>query len=47
MKEEINKLGKDGFNVEVKLDELEQYVRRDCLEITGIPVVPMTAQRCW
>ena len=47
IKEDINKLVNDGFNVEVKLDELEQYVRRDCLEITGIPVVPMTAQRCW
>ena len=22
------------------MDELEQYARRDCLEITGIPVVP-------
>ncbi|CAH3181402.1 unnamed protein product [Porites lobata] len=34
------RLGNDGFNVEVKLDELEQYARRDCLEITVIPVVP-------
>lgn len=40
IKEDINKLGNDGFNFEVKLDELEQYVRRDCLEITGIPIVP-------
>ena len=40
IKEDINKLGKDGFNVEVNLDELEQYARRDCLEITGIPIVP-------
>ena len=40
IKEDINKLGNDGFNVEVKLDELEQYARQDCLEITGIPVVP-------
>ena len=42
IKEDINKLGNDGFtcNVEVKLDELEQYARRDCLEITGTPVVP-------
>ena len=40
IEEEINKLGNDGFNVEVKLDELQQYARRDCLEITGIPVVP-------
>ena len=40
IKEDINKLGNERFNVEVKLDELEQYARRDCLEITGIPVVP-------
>ena len=40
IKEDINKLGKDGFNVEVKLNELEQYARRDCLEITGILIVP-------
>ena len=40
IKEDINKLGNDGFNVQVKLDELEQYARRDRLEITGIPVVP-------
>ena len=25
IKEDINKLGNNGFNVEVKLDELEQY----------------------
>ena len=40
IKEDINKLGNDGFNVEVKLDELEQYAWGDCLEITGITVVP-------
>ena len=40
IKEDINKLDNDGFNIEDKLDELEQYARRDCLEITGIPVVP-------
>ena len=39
IKEDKNKLGNDGFNVEAKLDELEQYARRDCLEISGIPVV--------
>ena len=39
IKEDINKLDNDGFNVEVKLDELEQYAQGDCLEITGIPVV--------
>ena len=36
IEEDISKLGNDGYDVEVKLDELEQYARRDCLEITGI-----------
>ena len=40
IEEDINKLSNDGFNVEVKLDELEQYARRECVEITGIPIVP-------
>ena len=40
IREDIGKLGNDGFNVEVNLDELKQYARRDGLEITGIPVVP-------
>ena len=35
IEENINKLGKDDYNLLVKLDELEQYARRDCLEITG------------
>ena len=49
IEEDISKLGNDGYDVEVKLDELEQYARRDCLEITGIPVVPylMTTQHYW
>ena len=40
IEEDVKKLGDDGYNVEVKMDEIEQYARRDCLEITGIPVVP-------
>ena len=28
IKEDINKLGNNGFNVEVNLDELEQYAQR-------------------
>ena len=40
IKEDINKLGKDGFNVQVRLDELEQDAQRDCLKITSIPIVP-------
>ena len=40
IKEDINKLSNDGFNVQVRLDELEQDAQRDCLKITGNPVVP-------
>lgn len=40
IKEDIGKLGNDYLNVEIQLNELEQYARRDCLEITGIPIVP-------
>lgn len=40
IKEDIGKLGNDYLNVEIQLDELEQCARRDCLEITGIPIVP-------
>ena len=40
IKEDINKLGNDGFNVQVRLDELEQYAQRDCLKITSILIVP-------
>ena len=37
---EINKMKGETYDMEVRLDELAQYSRRDCLEITGIPVVP-------
>jgi len=40
IEENINNLGKDDYDFLVQLDELEQYARRDCLEITGIPIVP-------
>ena len=36
----MSDLIKDSYDLEAKLDELEQYTRRDCLEITGIPIVP-------
>ena len=29
IKEDINKLGNDGFNVQVKLDELEHYAEKN------------------
>ena len=39
--DEINKLREDQNNAEVRMDDYEQYGRRDCLEIHGIPVVPL------
>ena len=36
----IYNLGKDDYNLFVKLEELEQHARRDRLEVTGIPIVP-------
>ena len=40
IEEDISNLNNNGYDVEVKLDELEQHMRRECLEITGIPIVP-------
>ena len=40
IEENASALNSSGYDIEVKLDELEQYGRRDCLEITGIPIVP-------
>ena len=40
IEENISDLNSNGYDVEVKLDELERYGRRECLEITGIPIVP-------
>jgi hypothetical protein len=37
MEGKVDKLSDNGYNLELRLDELEQYGRRDCLEITGIP----------
>ena len=28
------------YNIEGALDELQQYIRRDCVEVSGIPVLP-------
>ena len=39
IEENVSALNSRGYDVEVKLDELEQYGRRDCLEITGIPIL--------
>ena len=40
IEQDIVNLNNNGYIVEVKLDELEEYTQRDCLEITGIPIVP-------
>ena len=40
IQEAVSALNSNGYDVEVKVDELEQYRWRDCLEITGIPIVP-------
>ena len=40
IEENVSVLNCSGYDVEVKQDEFEQYGRRDCLEITGIPIVP-------
>ena len=40
IKEDIGKLGNNYLSVEIQLDKLEQYARRDFLETTGIPIVP-------
>lgn len=34
--DELEKVLKEIYE---KLDELQQYSRRDCIEITGIPVI--------
>jgi hypothetical protein len=37
MEGKVGKRNENGYHLELRLDELEQYGRRDCLEITGIP----------
>ena len=37
IEENVSALNSNGYD---ELDELKQYGRRDCLEITGIPIVP-------
>jgi hypothetical protein len=29
-----------NYQQDVAIDDIQQYLRRDCLEITGIPIVP-------
>lgn len=39
--ERIKGIEGEVFNNMASLDDMQQYLRRDCLEITGIPVVPL------
>ncbi len=39
--ERITNIEGEVYNNMVSVDEMQQYLRRDCLEITGIPVVPL------
>ena len=36
----IEKLERALYELECTVDQTQQYIRRDCLEITGIPVLP-------
>ena len=37
----IEKLEQALYEMECTIDETQQYIRRDCLEITGIPILPV------
>lgn len=37
----IEKAEESNYAVNVTLDNLEQYGRRDCIEISGIPTLPI------
>ena len=37
---DVEKGRDESYDLVIRLDELEQYSRRDSLEITGIPIVP-------
>ena len=39
--ERVNNIEGEVYNNMASVDEMQQYLRRDCLEITGIPVVPL------
>ena len=39
--ERVNNIEGEVYNNMASVDDMQQYLRRDCLEITGIPVVPL------
>ena len=38
--ERANRVEQAVYRIECAIDEVQQYSRRDCLEITGIPILP-------
>ena len=38
--ERTNRVEQAVYRIECAIDEVQQYSRRDCLEITGIPILP-------
>ena len=40
IRDDINKLSKNAYNLQTKLHEPKQCTQRNCLEITSTPVVP-------
>jgi hypothetical protein len=39
--ERVNNIEGEVYNNMASVDEMQQYLRRDCLGITGIPFVPL------
>ena len=39
--EQISKLQEADYEKDCTIDAMQQYLRRDCIEITGIPVLPL------
>ena len=37
----INHLNGSVYDAEAAIDSIQQYSRRDCLEISGIPILPL------
>ena len=40
----INHLNGSVYDAETAIDSIQQYLRRDCLEISGIPILPLDSQ---
>ena len=39
--DQISKLQEADYGKDCTIDVMQQYLRRDCIEITGIPVLPL------